>query len=36
MIVAVGVAVGMVETTKNSMVMELDRLDIMLIIKLVH
>ena len=36
MIIAVGVAVGMVETTKDSVVMELNRLDIMLIIELVH
>ena len=36
MIIAVGVAVGMVETTKDCVVMELNRLDIMLIIELVH
>ena len=36
MIIAVGVAVGMVETMKDSVVMELNWLDIMLIIELVH
>ena len=36
MIIAVGVAVGMVETTKDGVVVELNRLDIMLIIELVH
>ena len=36
MIIAVGVAVGMVETMKYGVVMELNRLDIMLIIELVH
>ena len=36
MIVAVGVAVGMVESTKNGVIMEFDWSYIMCIVKLVH